>query len=78
MAASTVAAIGAAADVRGYALAGVAVWPAAGPDAARTAWLALGPQVAVVMVTAEAARAIGPAVDDLARMVVVLPDGGAP
>ena len=56
----TVAALGEAALVRGFALAGVRVVGAEDADAARSAWRALPPDVAVVILTPAAARALEP------------------
>ena len=50
-----VAVIGEGVRVSGYALAGALVWPAASRDEARAAWAALPPDIAVVILTAEAA-----------------------
>ncbi|MEU7872110.1 hypothetical protein [Dactylosporangium sp. NPDC049140] len=78
MAVATVAAIGAEAAIRGYAVAGVTVLPAGDPIAVRAAWQSLDPDVAVVVLTAQAARVLGDAVADPARMVAVLPDTSPP
>ncbi|HET7487197.1 MAG TPA: hypothetical protein VFJ85_04665 [Acidimicrobiales bacterium] len=64
-----VAVLGGSPRVDGWALAGAVVVPAEGPDAVRRAWDALPDDVAVVMVTPEAAPHVG-AGD---RLVVVLP-----
>ncbi|MGZ4494444.1 MAG: hypothetical protein ACXVWU_07085 [Nocardioides sp.] len=56
-----VAAIGAEAAVGGYALVGVVVLPAEDDAAVRDAWAALPADVEVVVLSAPAARALGPA-----------------
>ncbi len=56
---STVAAIGAPAQVSGFALAGARVYPADTAEQARAAWDTLTDAVAVVILTAAAADAIG-------------------
>lgn len=55
---SGVAAIGEAARVQGFALAGVAVHPAEDAAAAVAAWAALPDDVVAVLLTASAARAL--------------------
>ncbi|MGW2183207.1 hypothetical protein ACWCXX_35195 [Streptomyces sp. NPDC001732] len=55
----TVTAIGARTDVCGLALAGVGVVFAEGPDAVRRAWRALPGTTGLVILTAEAAEALG-------------------
>lgn len=57
----TVAALGEAALVRGFALAGVRVIEAEGADAVRSAWRALPDEVAVVILTPRSARILGDA-----------------
>ncbi|WP_197048866.1 V-type ATP synthase subunit F [Streptosporangium roseum] len=56
---ATVAVIGEAVRVTGFQLAGALVFPAEDAEAARTAWRALGPDVAVVILTPKAAIAVG-------------------
>lgn len=56
---SLVVAIGSADLVAGFGLAGVRVHVAADARAARRAWTGLGTDVAVVILTPEAARAVG-------------------
>ncbi|MGW2209717.1 V-type ATP synthase subunit F [Streptomyces sp. NPDC001781] len=58
----TVAAIGARTGVCGLALAGVGVVVAEDPDAVRRAWRTLPGTVGLVILTAEAADALGDAV----------------
>ncbi|MFS4092973.1 V-type ATP synthase subunit F [Streptomyces sp. AF1A] len=59
---ATVAAIGARTSVSGLALAGVDVLAAENPDAVRRAWRMLPRTVGLVILTAEAAEALGGAV----------------
>ncbi len=66
-----VVAIGTEPDIRGFALAGVMLCPAADDAAARRAWSELAPDVTLVILSAEAARAVGDAVDE--RMTAVMP-----
>ena len=69
-----VAVLGEEVSVQGYALAGADVLAADDADAAREAWDALPDDVAVVIVTPEAAAALGPErVDGLHPLVVVMP-----
>ncbi|MET7425932.1 hypothetical protein [Dactylosporangium sp. NPDC005555] len=70
------AAIGEAALVRGYGLAGVVVTTTTGSDDVRRAWDALGPQVTVVVLTPSAAAALRDAVYPAGRMVAVLAADG--
>ncbi|MFL4903783.1 V-type ATP synthase subunit F [Streptomyces sp. MMS24-I2-30] len=72
---NTVAAVGARADVCGLALAGVDVVFAEDPDAVRRAWRALPATVGLVILTTEAARALGDTATavDPARLTVVMP-----
>ncbi|HEX6872252.1 MAG TPA: V-type ATP synthase subunit F [Micromonosporaceae bacterium] len=55
---STVAVIGAEAQIRGFALAGAVVLPADDPGQVRSAWQALPADVAVVLLTVSAAAAL--------------------
>jgi len=55
---SRVAAIGEEQRVRGFALAGVSVMPAADETAARAAWEALDADVGLVILTPTAARGL--------------------
>jgi vacuolar-type H+-ATPase subunit F/Vma7 len=59
----TVAALGETALVQGFALAGVRVVSAEDADAVRSAWSTLPPDVAVVILTTNAARALGAEVE---------------
>ncbi|MFE3632729.1 V-type ATP synthase subunit F [Streptomyces cellostaticus] len=72
----TVAAIGARTDVGGLALAGVDVLVAEDPDAVRAAWRRLPRAVALVILTAPAAEALGTGVtapDPSRPLTVVMP-----
>lgn len=64
------AVIGGESRVRGYELAGAVVLVADDPEEIRTAWHDLPEDVGVVILTAEAAEAIG---DTAKRLVAVLP-----
>jgi vacuolar-type H+-ATPase subunit F/Vma7 len=69
-----VAVLGEEVVVQGYALAGAVVVVAEDPDTARQAWDALSEDVAVVILTRTAARALGPErVAGLHPLTVVLP-----
>jgi vacuolar-type H+-ATPase subunit F/Vma7 len=68
-----VAAIGAEPLIRGYALAGVRLYPAATDDDARTAWRSLPPGVDLVILTAAAGQALGDAARSGQPLVAVLP-----
>ncbi|MEU9239572.1 hypothetical protein [Streptomyces sp. NPDC048385] len=72
---ATVAAIGAHVRVSGLALAGVDVRVAEDPDAVRRAWRTLPDTVGLVILTAEAARALGNvgAPDPSRPLTVVMP-----
>jgi vacuolar-type H+-ATPase subunit F/Vma7 len=70
-----IAALGEATRVAGYRLAGVLTVPVGTPEQTRAAWAALPADVVLVVLTAEAAEALG---DDLARpatdrLVAVMP-----
>lgn len=54
-----VGAIGAQPLVAGFALAGVRVWPASGAAEVRAAWEAMSGRAAVVILTPDAADALG-------------------
>ncbi|MFF2200388.1 V-type ATP synthase subunit F [Streptomyces sp. NPDC058145] len=72
----TVAAIGARTDVGGLALAGVDVLVAEDPDDVRRAWRRLPRTVALVILTAPAAEALGAGVtepDPSRPLTVVMP-----
>ncbi|MET7339364.1 V-type ATP synthase subunit F [Nonomuraea sp. NPDC005650] len=66
-----VAVIGEAVRVVGFRLAGAVVLPADTPGAARAAWASLGDDVAVVILTPEAAEAVGEQAGE--RLTVVMP-----
>jgi vacuolar-type H+-ATPase subunit F/Vma7 len=71
---SQVAAIGEPAFVAGFALAGAHVLAAAGPEEVRAAWSGLPDAVAVVILTAAAAAALGDSrTEQGARLTVVMP-----
>jgi vacuolar-type H+-ATPase subunit F/Vma7 len=71
---SGVAAIGEGSRIRGFALAGVTVVAAPDETAARAAWEALDPDVGLVILTPEAARALGSALwANTRRLWVELP-----
>ncbi|MEU7059120.1 hypothetical protein [Streptomyces sp. NPDC046197] len=72
----TVAAIGTRTGVCGLALAGVDVLVAEDPDAVRRAWRTLPATVSLVILTAEAAEALGSAAtapDPSRPLTVVMP-----
>ena len=58
---SRAAVIGEAVRVQGYAMAGAVVYPAEDADQARAAWRSLPPDIAVVVLTAQAAAWLGEA-----------------
>jgi vacuolar-type H+-ATPase subunit F/Vma7 len=69
-----VAVIGEETAIAGYALAGVLVVPAEGDDAVHGAWSSLPDDVAVVILTSAAARALGDArTAKLLPLTVVVP-----
>ncbi len=69
-----VAVLGEGPTVQGYALAGALVLAAPDDAAVRAQWAALPADVAVVVLTAAAARALGPdAVNGTYPLAVVLP-----
>lgn len=68
---STVAAIGAPAQVTGFALGGAQVFAVDSAAQARAAWQALPDDVAVVILTQDAADAVG--AERAGRLTVVLP-----
>lgn len=66
--------IGEAPRAEGFALAGASVVCAEGSDEVRSAWAALDDEVAVVVLTADAAAALGGEIRDRERtLVVVMP-----
>ncbi|GAA1469454.1 V-type ATP synthase subunit F [Microbacterium thalassium] len=69
----SIAVIGEEHLVDGYRLAGATVLLAAGADAVRRAWDALPGDVGVVVLTAQAAAALGEDREDGRRMVAVMP-----
>ncbi|MBE1588922.1 V-type ATP synthase subunit F [Nonomuraea angiospora] len=68
---ANVAVIGETVRVAGFRLAGAVVLPADTHDAARAAWASLGDDVAVVILTPEAAEAVGERAGE--RTTVVMP-----
>ena len=68
-----VAAIGEESRVGGFALAGALTVPARTADEARTAWAALPPDVALVVLTAAAAEALADELGDSPRLTAVMP-----
>lgn len=71
---SRIAALGEAALVEGFALAGALAVAAEDPPGARAAWRDLPADVDVVFLTARAAEALGSAVDERPRpLTVVMP-----
>jgi vacuolar-type H+-ATPase subunit F/Vma7 len=69
-----IAVIGAAAPVRGFALAGALVLPAEEPDAVRAAWRELPDDIDVLILTRAAAEVLGTAVNtSRPRLTAVLP-----
>ena len=55
---ATIAIIGAEAEIAGFGLAGATVLPAEEPEAVLATWRSLGDDVAVVILTSRAARAL--------------------
>lgn len=69
-----VAVLGERALVEGWALGGARVLPADSPEQVRTAWAGVGADVAVVLLTPAAARALDAGTADRSRpLTVVLP-----
>ncbi|WP_084125573.1 V-type ATP synthase subunit F [Demequina sp. NBRC 110054] len=69
-----VVALGERRVVGAFALAGARVTSAEDPDQVRAAWDALGPDVGLVLVTTEAAAALGEAIDTIdAPLTAVIP-----
>ena len=70
-----IAAIGAGSRVQGFALAGALSVAAETPDAVRSAWAALDPDVVLVILTPSAADALADRLDDPActRLTAVMP-----
>lgn len=66
-----IAVLGAEAEIIGFALAGALVCPAEDPAGITAAWAELPADVAVVVLTAEAARVLGDAT--AGRLVTVMP-----
>jgi vacuolar-type H+-ATPase subunit F/Vma7 len=70
---SRIVAIGDELELAGYALAGVEVVPAHGPEAIQGAWNRLGSDVGLVLVTAEAVRGLPDLAGRPDLLYVVLP-----
>jgi vacuolar-type H+-ATPase subunit F/Vma7 len=70
---SRVAAVGSWAELAGYALVGVEVVDASGPDAVRRAWEELPEDVGLVLLTAEARRSLPDELLPRERLWVVTP-----
>lgn len=66
--------IGEEVQVRGWALAGVRVCPAADAESVRQAWRSLGPDTAVVLLTGSAAECLADQLADRSwPLVAVIP-----
>jgi vacuolar-type H+-ATPase subunit F/Vma7 len=70
---SLIAAIGDRSRLGGYALSGVDVKHATDPDEVREAWLAIGSDVELVLMTSEARQALPDPLDRRDVLVTVLP-----
>lgn len=68
-----IAAIGEPAELQGYALAGVTVLGAEGPDAVRSAWRRLDERTAVVILTEAAATYLADEMASAWPLTAVLP-----
>ncbi|MGR6584813.1 hypothetical protein ACT89R_29850 (plasmid) [Rhodococcus qingshengii] len=74
-----VVALGEFADIQGFAFGGAVVMPAEDDDTVRAVWDELGDDVAVVIVTARAAEALGPErSSSLHHLVVLIPSAVLP
>jgi vacuolar-type H+-ATPase subunit F/Vma7 len=71
---SRIAALGRWTELAGYALAGIDVVDAPAPDEVRAAWNGLPDDVAVVLLTAEARRALPDPLLPAERLWAVLPE----
>ena len=71
---SRIAALGGWTELAGYALAGVEVVDVRDPEAVRRAWGGLPDDVAVVLLTAEARRALPDTILPRERLSSVLPE----
>ena len=69
---STIAAIGEARLLDGYALAGVSVLAAEGADAQRAAWNRLEPGVGLVLLTDESRRSLEDVLDDRSDLLWIV------
>jgi len=70
---SRIVAIGSAAELAGYALAGVEVIAAIEPGAVRRAWSELGDDVGLVLLTADARRQLADPIERREVLWAVLP-----
>ncbi len=70
---SRIVAIGRATELASYALAGVEVVEAGGPDLVWRAWEQIGSDVGLVLLTAEARRALPERIDRRGVLWTVLP-----
>lgn len=70
-----IAALGIEYRIQGFALAGAVTVAAETPDAVRSAWAALDPDVVLVILTPSAAAALGDLLDDptSTRLTAVMP-----
>ena len=68
------AAIGEPERISGYGLAGVALYPAAGPQAAVAAWDGLPAGVTLVVLSARARQALGRRLERPGRIWVEIPE----
>jgi len=70
---SIVVAIGAPEQLLGYGLAGVRIVEAADDEAVRASWAALEPDPGLVLLTAEARRALGRTIERTEALWTVIP-----
>lgn len=73
MAVQRIAVIGERSRTEGFALAGALTRDADSPESVRSAWASLPDEVAVVVLTPAAAKALREQLDDPARLPVVMP-----
>jgi len=70
---SSIVAIGDRTKLAGYALAGVDLEHATDPDEVREAWLGIGSEVKLVLLTLEARQALADPLDRQDVLVTILP-----
>jgi len=70
---SSIVAIGDRTKLAGYALAGVDLKHATDPDEVREAWLGIGSEVKLVLLTLEARQALADPLDRQDVLVTILP-----